>query len=141
MWHVPSAVASEVRSGGIQLAVPRFHDSGHLQRRPFGRYGIHGYRPRWPLVFAGKRLRRRSRRVLPLHVSRNQGRGAAKCKRSHWSTLLHVMNRLVIRELRRRSRVSPRRSTGLDAWCARPASSFVRRPIECQSVLTSVRIQ
>ena len=33
------------------------------------------------------------------------------------------MNRLVIRELRRRSRISPRRSTGLDAWCARPASS------------------
>ena len=44
-------------------------------------------------------------------------------KWSHWSTLLHVTDRLVIRELRRRSRVSPRRSTGLDAWCARPASS------------------
>ena len=74
------SVASEVMFG---------RNLGHLQRRPFGRYGINGYRPRWPLVFAGKRLRRRSRRVLPLDVSRNLSRGAANRKRSHWSTLLH----------------------------------------------------
>ena len=36
------SVASEVRSGGIQLAVRRFHDLGHLQRRSFSRSGIHG---------------------------------------------------------------------------------------------------
>ena len=72
------SVASEVMFG---------RNLGHLQRRPFGRYGINGYRPRWPLVFAGKRLRRRSRRVLPLDVSRNLSRGAANRKRSHWSTL------------------------------------------------------